>query len=268
MIDKKLQILSRLVKELIGISLFGEIPSDEIRSLDLPVSNEDSLRGRINDIVNLLDRINKKEIDKYTNVKTKGSKESFICLLKKILLNEHNSIDENIDFPLGMIFLLRGFLTHRKNKNIKKASEFFEITLPIRDYAGVWKIVLSNFSIVLDQSIELLNSSILKKDFKQTEIDDQLLEIIKRKLILRFESCFEDDNIKKLLLYILSNKSVIDTDLSQLFKLNVNDIRALLLPLIPHILNIVYLDENATKIVINDFAVELLTDFYFGEDIK
>jgi len=265
MLQKKLQALSRIIFELTEIPLFIEMPSGELNSLDVAVTDEDSLRARVADICNLLDRLNKREIDRFTGVSTKGSRKCFICLLKKLLPNEHNSIDKHIEFPLGMILLLRGFLTHRKNKGIKRALEFFEIKPPIQYHQTLWEKVLFHFNETIDHSIEILNFDASKKDFRQDEIDDQLRIVLEEKLIRRYSYLFEEDNVKSLLLYIMSKGTAIDAELSRLFKLDISELRESLLPLVPNILRISYYDSEFTKITINDYALEILKDFYFKE---
>lgn len=53
--------------------------------------------------------------------------------MKKIVPDEHVKIDQMIDLPLGMILLFRGYITHRRNKGIHKAADFFDIKIPITD---------------------------------------------------------------------------------------------------------------------------------------
>ena len=109
MIKEKIQLLSKLIYESISISLFSELPLTELELITNNVDNIDSLRSRINDICNIIDRINKKEIDKYTNVKTTGSKQTLINLLKTILQMAHDQINKSIENTLDIIFLVRAY---------------------------------------------------------------------------------------------------------------------------------------------------------------
>lgn len=120
MLDKKLQNLSIVINDFIEVPLFKEVPSDRLRSLGLAVSDEDSLRARFSDLCNILDRMNKKELDRFTDVSTKDSRDCLICLMKRIVPDEHVKIDQTIDVPLGMILLFRGYITHRRNRGIQK----------------------------------------------------------------------------------------------------------------------------------------------------
>jgi len=187
MLDKKLQTLSVIINDLIEIPLFKEFPSDELQSLDLSVSDEDSLRARVADLCNILDRINKKNLDKYSGASTKGSKECLICLMKKMLPDEHIKIDQTIDLPIGMVLLFRDYITHRRNKNIKKALIFFGIELPLTDYNYIWDKLYFSFNESIDNCLEILNNAATKIDFKQNEIDDQLLNILEERAIRKYE---------------------------------------------------------------------------------
>jgi len=265
MLDKKLQNLSRMINDLIEIPLFEEIPSDELQSLTFAVSDEDSLRARVVDLCNILDRINKKALDQFTGVSTKGSKDCLICLLKKMLPKEHIRIDQKVDSPIGMILLFRGYITHRKNREIKKALDFFNIKLPIVDYKDIWGKLYFCFNESIDNCTEMLNLDATKINFKQDEIDDQVKKVLKERVIRKHGRLLEEANVKQILLYIMAEGTVIDSDLSQLFKLEISDIRNLLLPLVPSILEVSYYNSVNTKIEVNDFALRMLKELYFKE---
>lgn len=265
MISKKLQRLSRLINELTGVPLFAEIPSEELNSLGITVIDEDSLRARVADLCNLIDRINKKNLDRFTCVNTKGSRECFINVLKKLLPRDHNLINKQIDQPLGMILLLRAFLTHRKNKAIDKALQYFGIPFPIENFKETWEKVLFRFNEIIDQAIEVLSSDGLKADHKQTEIDEQLMIVLMKRLVDRYRGILNDGNVKKLLLFIMSEGTVVDTDLSSSFGLRLSELRELLLPLVPGVLSVSFHDSESTNLGIKDHALPILKEFYFGE---
>ena len=265
MLDKKLQTLSIIINDLIEVPLFKEFPSDELQSLDLAVSDEDSLRARVADLCNILDRINKKELDKFSSVSTKGSRDCLICLMKKLLPDGHIKIDQTIDLPIGMVLLFRGYITHRRNRGINKALKFFEIELPLADYKIAWDKLYFRFNEAIDSCIEMLNSAATKIDFKQNEIDDQLIEILEERVINKYEYLLENPAIKRMLLYLLSEGSAIDSDLSKFFKLEIKELRNVLLPLVPNILNVSYHNSTETIISVNDYAKTLLKTYYFPE---
>ncbi len=265
MLDKKLQSLSIIINDLIEIPLFKEFPSDELQSLDLAVTDEDSLRARVADLCNILDRINKKELDKHSGVSTKGSRECLICLIKKILPDEHIEIDQTIDLPIGMVLLFRGYITHRRNRGISKALEFFDIGLPLTDYKIAWDKLYFRFNESIDNCIEMLNSAASRIDFRQTEIDDQLMQILEERTIRKYEYLLEDPIIKGILLYLISEGSAIDSNLAKLFKLEIYELRNILLPLAPNILKVSYRNSVDTMISVNDYSKKMLKRYYFSE---
>lgn len=265
MLDKKLQTLSIITNDLIEVPLFKEFPSDELQSLDLAVSDEDSLRARVADLCNILDRINKKELDKYSGVSTKGSRECLICLMKKMLPDEHIKIDQTIDLPIGMVLLFRGYITHRRNRGINKALSFFELELPLTDYSSAWDKLYCRFNESIDNCIEILNNAATKINFKQNEIDDQLMNILEERAIRKYEYLLEDPTIKGMLLYLMSEGMAIDSDLSKLFKLEIKELRNILLPLVPNILKVSYHNSVDTMISVNDYSKKMLKEYYFPE---
>lgn len=262
MLDKKLQTLSKIINDLIEVPLFKEFPSDELQSLVWAVSDEDSLRARVADLCNILDRINKKALDHFSGVSTKGSRDCLICLIKKILPDEHVKIDQMIDSPIGMILLFRGYITHRKNRGIKKALDFFDIDLPIVDFKGTWEKLYFHFNESIDNCIEMLNTVATKINFKQNEIDDQLKNILEERTIRKCSYLLEEPNVKGILLYVMAEGSVIDSDLSKLFKLEMTDLRKTLLPLVPNILKVSYHNSVNTIISVNNYALDMLKEFY------
>ena len=265
MLSKKLQNLSIIINDLTDVPFFKEFPSDELKSLDLAVSDEDSLRARVADLCNILDRINKKELDKFLNVSSNGCRECLICLMKKIVPDEHVKIDQAIDLPLGMILLFRGYVTHRRNRGIKKAIDYLDIEFPIADYKIAWGKLYFCFNESIDNCIEILNHAAVKIDFKQNEIDDQLMNILEKRAIRKYRYLLEDPNIKGMLLYLMSEDSVIDSNLSKMFKLEIKELRNTLLPLVPNILKVSYHNSVDTILSINEYAKTMLKEFYFPE---
>lgn len=265
MIDKKLQDLSTFILERAGFPLFNSLPIEELESLKKDVDDEDRFRARLSDLCNLIDRINKKDIDKFIGVKTQGSRTAFINLVKKLFPDEHNFIDERVDRPLGMTFLLRDYLTHRRNINAQKAYDFFELSDPIKDNRAAWERVIYLFNQLIDDVVQLLKRQPLAHLTKQEEIEQELKEVLDDRLVKKYRYVFEEENAKKLLLYILAEKNVVDSELAKKFKMEVSELRELLLPLIPDILRVRYLDNNSTEIEIKDYALEILKDYYHKE---
>jgi len=265
MLNKKLQDFSRMINDFTRIPLFEEIPSNELHSLTIAVSSEDSLRARVTDLCNILDRINKRALDQFTSVATEGSRECLTCLLKKLLPNDHIMIDQKFGEPIGMILLFRAYFTHRKNRNIKKALEFFNVEFPINDHGQTWEKILVRFSESIDFCLEMLNRKATMVNFKQDEIDGQLMTILQERLIEKYRGMLEEANIKRILLYIMSEGLIIDSELAESFQMDLADIRALLLPLAPNIVKVSYYNSETTSIKINEAILKPLRELYFGE---
>jgi hypothetical protein len=263
MLSQKLQALSRMIFDITSFPLFVEVPAAEISSVEKHVTDEDSFRARLTDLSNLLDRINKKQIDKTTGVSSAGSRDSFVILLKYLIKDEHAIIDEHVGTPLGMILLTRGYSTHRKNKNISRALAFFDIEDIAIDYVISWEKIIHVFNGVIDMSLELLSASLSKSYYKQQEIDESLREIMNVRLLNRYGHLLSTHSVKQVLLCLLSEKLAVDTWLAERFGMEIGQLRKLLLPLIPHIVKASYNDRASTKIAINKNAAELIMGLYF-----
>ena len=241
------------------------MPSSELESIKKSVEDEDSFTIRLNAICNLIDRINKKQIDKFTDVKTDGSKKTLTNLLKKMFPNEHNLIDDKIDKALGMIFLLRAFHTHQRNINIQKAYAFFGIDNPISDFSISWRIVFTTFNQIFDDILQLFKSKSLANLKKQQEIDEDLQNYLENIYINENRNNFDDIAIRQIILYLLTNERVIDTTLADEFGMDISTLREILLPLIPNTLLVRYHDFDSTQIEIRNHAKMVLKRYYFKE---
>ncbi|MEL7981530.1 hypothetical protein AAG584_15895 [Vreelandella titanicae] len=258
--------LSIKVHEQTGLNLFKEIPLSEIRSMSSDVDNEDSLRVRITDACNIFDRINKKNIDQYLSVSSKGSKTTFINLMKHICKNDHVLISQEIEKPLGMIFLLRGYLVHRRNSNIKKGLDYFQLSLPLSDFQGIWNKVIA----ILCQLLELADNAIQRArndiKLKQDEIDTDLQEVLARRMLKKYQYILDGNKSKPIILQLISSGHLSDTELATQFNLDVLKLRELLLDLVPHIISIKHRDMESTELKIDDHVVPILKNHYFGID--
>ena len=75
-ITKYLEKISISFADITNIPLFVELPNKEISSVSKNVYTLDSLRCRLIDLCTIFDRINKKQIDKYIDLKgVQGSKQ-------------------------------------------------------------------------------------------------------------------------------------------------------------------------------------------------
>lgn len=256
--------LSTKVHEQTELSLFKEMPLSEISSASLDVDSEDALRARITDACNIFDRINKKDIDRYLGISSEGSKATFVNLMKHICRNEHAMISEEIEKPLGMVFLMRGYLVHRRNKSLKRALDYFQLSLPLSDSQDTWNKVLT----VLCQSLELANHAIQRvtenKNFRQEEIDAYLQEALEQRMLRKHQYILDDNDAKPIILQLMSSGPLSDKELASQFKLDIFNLRVLLLGLAPHVIEVNYKDMESTELQVASHALPILKTHYFG----
>lgn len=263
MIETKLQTLSKIFVEVVGIPLFSEMPLKELEYLKKDVLNIDTFTLSIKELCNLFDRINKSEIDKYLgNIKSQGSKECLVNLLKKMFIDNNYIINSQIDNNLGMIFLLRAYYIHNKNRNIKKAEEFFEFRFPVDDYSDLWNKVLFCFESTLDIIIELFNNKQIERRLQQNEFEEKMIPLLRFEYIKRNKRIFNSNSVKILLLFLYSHDKITDIELAKEFRYSVLELRELLLPIIPALILPSYVNKHSTLISLTDLGRELIKKIY------
>lgn len=264
-IEVKLEIISSRVNAISGIPLFAELPVSELETLNKKIFDEDSISIGINSLCNLLDRINKKELDKYNGIgKSNGSRDSLIRYLKKILPSNHNKIDEYIDKPLGMILLLRGYFIHKRNNNIRKAEEYFLIKFPVNNYSDLWSKVLYQFNTSLDVIKELLDekeNTVLKQ---QENINDEITTLLSANYVTKYDHRLKESSVKKILLYLYTEEESMDYDIAKEFRYDIEELRELLLPFIPSLLYPKYIDLKSTLVCLTTFGKSLVENLYLN----
>lgn len=261
MINKKIQNLSTIFSERLSIPLFDEIPISEISAVCTDLDGFESLRIKSVDLCNILDRINKKQLDKYSGIKSQGSKSCLMNALKKYFANNHDEIN-SIEMQLDFIFLIRDFLTHKKNKNISKAWEYLEINIDNDSPGIVWKKIKNLFDNILDTIISLFYK---KSDLiKQDEIDKKVKENILNMFGEKYCKLLDKPRGKAFLAYILSNDKVVDTEMAEIFNLEIDELRKELLAYIPIFLKISYCTRTSTYISIKDNWKEYISNYFAG----
>ncbi len=265
-LENKLELTALKINSLIDIPLFSILPLAELDSLNKEVSDEDSLSLCINSLCNLFDRINKKELDKFIGIdNSSGSRDCFVKLLKKLLPTNHNKIDENVDKPLGMILLLRAYFIHKRNSKIKKAEEYFEIKFPIKDYSSLWNKVYYQFSSVLDIVNELLDEKENPNYKIQESIDDETTILLRDNFINKHSTLLNDISVKKVLLFLYSEKSMSDCDVAKEFRYPVYELRELLLPCVPSLIYPQFIDKKSTMISLTPIGKSIIESLYLGD---
>ena len=101
---------------------------DELSSIQEDVEIEDSLRAKLADLCNIIDRIDQKKLNTFSScLDSKGSKMSLTNALKKGFPTQHSLINE-IESILDMVFLARDFFIHRRNRSKTKLFDFYAIS--------------------------------------------------------------------------------------------------------------------------------------------
>lgn len=261
MIQEKIQTLSTCFQDTTNITLFGELPLKEISRLEELVSNEDSMRTRLQDICNIFDRINKKELDKLYSNKSIGSKACLINTLKYFFKSEHDFINE-LELKLDYLFLIRDYYTHGKHKHIKKASEFLNIDFSKDEVSLIWEKVLKLFEDFLVNTINLFENKV--KLLQQEKVNEDIKDFISLLLMEKIKSKIDEPEIKKYITNLLLSKPQIDSKFAENFDISVEQLHNDLWYLYPEILNIEYFDNENTLISIREEIKDLLIDYYRG----
>ena len=269
MISKKQRFFSNLLQKIssnfverIQIPLFIEIPTKEIESICKHVNNLDSLRCRLIDSCNLFDRINKKQLDKFIGFQTKGSVSCLENTLKKIYSEQHDMINF-INEKINLIFLMRDYYTHGKNKHIEKAFYAFGINEKTDSYKAIWIKTYNNLISIFSNFLQItkFNSDLLKQD-QLTEDTQELLESM---FLMNNKEKLDDDKLKKYIAYLLTEKIANDLEMSKIFNISVFELRQELLDLYPTILKIQYCDLDSTNIYIKEIWKPIIQNYYEGK---
>jgi len=263
MIKKKIKMLSGIFYEKISIPLFINIPMDEIEDVaDENVSDEDSLLARLNNVSNIVDRINKKELDKFTSVKTRGSKLCLITTLKHMfreLHDEINIIEENLD----ILFLMRAFFTHKRNRNIQIAFDKLNIIEGETEENEIWYKCKILFEEVLDNITNLFHQE--SHEIIQDEIDKEVYDNLIEIYLAKHNANLSNGYYKKYITYLLHGSEVIDTEMAKNFNVGINKLREDLLCFYPNLLQISFYTEKSCKIEIKEIFKDPIKLYYEKE---
>jgi hypothetical protein len=251
-ITTKIDALSKEFQSILEVDLWKNFPIDQLGNINGSVTNRDEFISKILSLVAIFDSFNKKEFDKKTGIKTNGTRASFITLLKTEFINNQPEIQNEIENPIGIICLLRDYIAHGKNKNYKKAFEYFEVKHPVEDWKILWESVLLRFGLIFDATLLLFknrNTNILKS----SEINLDLQEILKEEIFQEVLRDVENDQTKAILREIACRDEIIDRELASIFNINVKNIRTLLFPFLRNVLIVRPYDEESTILQMVDF---------------
>lgn len=254
-ITSKLDALSKEFQLTLNVDLWKNVPHDQVDNIKVSVKTKDEFTARIISLTAIFDCFNKKVFDRKTEIITKGTRDSFITLLKKEFANNHCQIQIEIDEPLGIICLLRDHIAHGLNKNYQKAFEYFKEKYPVENWSDLWAKVISKFGEILDSILSLLK----EKDrnlLKSSEINDNLLDILKQETLSEVLRCIENGKSKSMLREVACRGEILDTELSSIFNMDVEEVRRCLFPFLENILVVKPNDINSTKLKVVEFMRE------------
>jgi hypothetical protein len=255
LITSKIDTLSKEFQSKLNVNLWDNVPHDQIENIANPVVSKDDFIARITSLTAIFDSFNKKAFDRVSGITTKGTRESFITLLKKEFRDDQVRIQNEIEEPIGMICLLRDYIAHGKNKNYEKAFAYFKENHPTEQWKNLWSKVITKFAEVLDSTLSLLRSKDRHK-LKSAEINKDLLEILISETLHDIRYDAKDSKCKAILREIASRQEIVDTDLASIFNISVEELRLLLYPFSTNILMIKPNDMNSTKLQIVEFMKE------------
>lgn len=264
MLLKYTEKLSEVFYDKTQISLFKQLPNKEIENIKYKKDiDKDVLVSRLNDLSNFIDRIDKKEIDKFCKQKSEGSKKTLINVLKflfKDLHDEINNIDENLD----LIFLLRAYYTHGKNRNIKIAFEKLNINEDNPSFEEIWNKVLLLFEEILLSIISLFETK--HNEIIQAELDTNISNLLLNNALNNNSHILKDKYYEKYILHLIYSKNIIDKSMAKDFNISINQLRTDLLALHPTFLKIDFNDYDSCKISIKDIFKEKIIEYYKGKN--
>ena len=248
-ITSKIDALSKEFRLTLDVNLWENVPYEQVGNITDNVTTKDEFIAKIISLTAIFDSFNKNEFYRKSGIKTHGTRISFITFLKKEFKNKHFEIQNEIEEPIGMICLLRDYIAHGKNKNYKKAFEYFEEKHPVDNWGNLWSTVLSTFGQILDSTLLILKEKDLNT-LKSSEINEELQEILKAEILHEVVSNIESDQCKAMLREIACRDQIVDTELASIFNIDVEKVRLYLFPFLRNILVVRPNDEKSTKLQI------------------
>jgi len=248
---------------LFGFSLFSNTPASQIADLSEPVNNLDSFKARILSCCALFDHLNKKSMERITREESTGTRLSFEIFLKFKMINEQMYIDDKIIKPISLLYLLRDYLAHGRNKNKSKAFKYFHLNDPIDNYETSWKNILSVYESIFHSILFLIRGA--DHDFEDSvKINkDTELSLVKQ-FFADFSFYFENKKTNALLREIIEFGPIKDTTVANIFNIELIELRKLLYPFINKLIISEYNSINETFISLKPYFYEF-KNFLFDE---
>jgi hypothetical protein len=255
----KINALTEEFEQRFGVSLWQTHPSREISELNRAVTGMDSFKARLFSMVAILDCLNKRDFEKQTGIASKGTRDAWFTFLKDHFRNEHSTIQDAIETPLGRIAQLRSCLAHTRGKDCKRAFKYFDIVEPIEDPTNAWEKVAYRFAEIVDVALELVRSGPAPV-LTASDLTDAPLRALIRATHERFRWLIENESVAPILREVAHHDTVLDTVLAARFNISVEELRSRLYPLLGPIIHVRPNDNVSTHVSIPEPFRELLRD--------
>lgn len=253
----KIDILQRFFEDNYGFTLFKSYSLKSVINLRKSVKDIDDLTVRLKDLVTqLIENINKVQLDKAISCESKGSIKSLENFLKDKFIEDTHMIEDEIIQKLWALYNLRTEYVHEKNRNYKKALNILhlnETDLPEFIWRTSLKAALDSFGKTLD----LFMQEKYEKD------GDYFIELAREKLQTEarvdIANLISENEGSEAPLHILVNlKEIVDTELAKMLGQNVNQLRSTLFPFLSHVILYTYKGHGKTLIWVIDEVLPIL----------
>ncbi|MDR4485588.1 MAG: hypothetical protein R3B95_20745 [Nitrospirales bacterium] len=257
LVQSKLDTLTKDFEESLGVALWHEPPLMAFGDIARPVTDYDGLKARLASITALFDHFNKKNFDTVLGYRSPGTRSAFVAFLKLRFPDNQPAIESDIETSLKHMCLLRDYLLHTKNKNYRRALEYFGLSNPIDDPVLAWGRVLCSFAEWLDRVHNLIIES-RQERYNNEALTNDPLQLLVDLTYARHRDLLESTPAGAMVNEIIRQGSVTDIELAVTFNIPVGDLRSLLYPLTGDILIVRPVDRYTTQLVVSEPMVEIL----------
>lgn len=261
MIRNLVERLSEDFSDQFSFPLFKALPIKELNSIEKEVEDEDSLRCRLLDSANLFDRINKSAMDIFEEP-SKGSK---MCLIrffksKNTSLDTINVVEKNLD----ILFLLRDYFAHGRNKSKEKAFKYLQLDFEedADKYALIWDKTKALLEDTIKKLIEIVNFSADAE--KQNKIDEDAKFALGKYFAKCNENKLNKPLTKKIILFLLKKEKMVDFQIARDLEIPLEKVRSLLFELYPQVFFISYFDDKYSEVELKKEWKEIIQNYYSG----
>ncbi len=255
---EKIDIIQRFFEDNYGFSLFRSYNLKSIMNLKKDVNSFDDLTIRLKDLVaQLIENINKEELDKAINCSSKGSRISLENFLKAKYKEDTKMIEDEIIINSWALYNLRTEYVHERNRNYKKALKILKLKeTDLPQY--IWKICIRSALNSFSKMLTLIMQGKFEKD------SEYFIELAKEKLKteakIKVGVLLAENKSSEAALHILINvKRLLDIELAKMLGQNVVELRKNLYPLLSNIILYSY-HKDGTLVWIIDEMIPLVKE--------